>query len=182
MNYECCVCGNVWGTNMDSPECPQCHSTFIKEIDLKAKLGINPKQLLGNNKIPSSTVSQLVMMEVGVAMLEGALKYGRHNYRANEGIVASVYYDATCRHLDTWYEGEDDDPDTRISHLSKAIASITVLRDAMLLGTFIDDRPPRINNLALFRKELEERVKEMRVKHNPPAKPITEVEHGDVKI
>ena len=40
----------------------------------------NPKDALGILKVPASTLSAPVTAEVGVAMFEGALKYGRHNY------------------------------------------------------------------------------------------------------
>lgn len=102
----------------------------------------NPKDAIGVRKAPMSTVSALVLAEVGVAMLEGAAKYGRHNYRET-GAQASVYYDATMRHLMAWWEGEDVDPDSGMSHITKAIASLTVLRDTMIRGNFSDDRPPR---------------------------------------
>lgn len=102
----------------------------------------NPKDLIGVNKAPMSTVPANVMAELGVAMLEGASKYGRHNYRV-AGVRASVYYDATIRHLFAWWEGEDLDPDSGMSHITKAIASLTVLRDAMIQGMSTDDRPPR---------------------------------------
>jgi hypothetical protein len=102
----------------------------------------NPKDAVGVRKAPMSTVSCAVLVEVGVAMLEGAAKYGRHNYRAI-GVSASVYYDATMRHLMGWWEGEDLDPDSGLSHVTKAIASLVVLRDAMIQGKFSDDRPPR---------------------------------------
>lgn len=102
----------------------------------------NPKDVVGIRKAPMSTVSAAVMAEVGVAMLEGAAKYGRHNYRA-VGVRGSVYYDATLRHLMAWWEGEDTDPDSGMSHITKAIASLVVLRDAMIQGKFTDDRPPR---------------------------------------
>ncbi len=101
----------------------------------------NPKDMVGVKKAPMSTVSVPVMAEVGVAMLEGALKYGRHNYRV-VGVRASVYYDATMRHIGSWWEGEDIDPDSRLSHVTKAIASLVVLRDAMIRGKLEDDRPP----------------------------------------
>ena len=101
----------------------------------------NPKDLIGIRKAPFSTVSGAVIAEVGTAMLEGAAKYGRHNYRV-VGVRASVYYDATMRHLVGWWEGEDLDPDSGLSHVTKAIASLVVLRDAMLNGKCEDDRPP----------------------------------------
>lgn len=106
----------------------------------------NPKDVVGIRKAPMSTVSAPVIAELGVAMLEGAAKYGRHNYRA-VGVRASVYYDATMRHLMRWWEGEDNDPDSGLSHVTKAIASLAVLRDATLQGKLQDDRPPSSPNL-----------------------------------
>lgn len=102
----------------------------------------NPKDLLGMTKAPMSTVSAAVLAEVGVAMLEGALKYGRHNYRA-VGVRSSIYYDAAQRHINGWWEGEDIDPDSQLSHVTKAITTLVVLRDAMIQGMLTDDRPPR---------------------------------------
>ena len=102
----------------------------------------NPKDAVGVRKAPLSTVPAPVLLEIGLAMLEGARKYGRHNYRAT-GIGASVYYDAAMRHLTAWWEGEDLDPDSGLHHVVKALASLVVLRDAMRLENLEDDRPPR---------------------------------------
>lgn len=101
----------------------------------------NPKDSVGVRKRTSSCIPQTVLSEVGLGLLEGALKYGRHNYRVS-GVLASVYFDATDRHMKQWWEGEDIDPDSGISHISKAIASLVVLRDAMIQGMLTDDRPP----------------------------------------
>ncbi len=117
----------------------------------------NPKDRLGILKIPYSTISQPVLAEVGVAMLEGALKYGRHNYRAI-GVRASVYFDAVmARHMPAWWEGEDIDPDSGLHHITKAIAGLCVIRDAMIQGKFIDDRPPK--SPAGWQEALNEKVK-----------------------
>jgi hypothetical protein len=104
----------------------------------------NPKDAVGIKKVPMSTVPVPVMMEVGLAMLEGALNYGRHNYRET-GVRASVYYDATWRHLGAWWEGEDIDPKSQLSHITKAIACLTVLRDSMIRKNWKDDRPPQVD-------------------------------------
>ena len=101
----------------------------------------NPKDALGIRKVPFSTLSAPVLAEMAVGMLEGALKYGRHNYRVI-GVKASVYYDATKRHLEAWWEGEDIDPESGLPHLVKAMTSLMVLRDAQLRGKATDDRPP----------------------------------------
>lgn len=104
----------------------------------------NPKDIVGVRKAPMSTVSATVMAEVGVAMLEGAAKYGRHNYRA-VGVRASVYYDALMRHMFAWWDaGEDLDPDSGLSHITKAIAGLMVFRDAMINDKWVDDRPPKV--------------------------------------
>lgn len=113
---------------------PQC-------IPPETKLS-NPKDIVGVRKAPMSTVSAAVLAEIGVAMLEGASKYGRHNYRA-VGVRASVYYDATMRHVMDWWEGVDIDPDSGMHHITKAITSLVVLRDAMIQGKVEDDRPPK---------------------------------------
>lgn len=104
----------------------------------------NPKDSVGTRKVPMSTVPAGVLMEIGLGMLEGAVKYGRHNYRS-AGIRASVYYDAAMRHLMGWWEGEDLDPDSaaQLNHITKAITTLVVLRDAMMQDMMEDDRPPQ---------------------------------------
>lgn len=136
----------------------------------------NPKDAVGIKKPPSSTLPQNVMAEVGVAMLEGALKYGRHNYRVI-GVRASVYYDATRRHIDSWWEGEDIDQDSMLSHLSKAIASLVVLRDAMMHGMLNNDRPPK-SDVAGNRERLTRIVTELIDRYPAPKEAFVELAVG----
>lgn len=133
-----------------------------------ARKPTNPKDALGIGKVPSSVIPQPVLAEVGVGMLEGALKYGRHNYRAI-GVRGSVYYDATRRHLDLWWEGEDEDPDSGLSHITKAITSLVVLRDAMLRENWNDDRPPATKSG--WMNALNEKVKALLAKYPNPVAP-----------
>lgn len=102
----------------------------------------NPKDAVGIRKAPLSCVPMPVIAEMGAAMLEGAAKYGRHNWRG-VGVRGSVYFDATMRHLISYWEGEDIDPDSGLSHLTKALVSLAVWRDAQIQGKYEDDRPPR---------------------------------------
>jgi hypothetical protein len=101
----------------------------------------NPKDAIGIRKAPLSALPIRVLWRVGLAMLEGAVKYGRHNYRA-AGVRASVYFDAGMRHFLQWWEGEDIDRDSGVNHIDKLIADLMVLRDSMLQGNWVDDRPP----------------------------------------
>ena len=44
-----------------------------------------------------------------------------------------------------WWEGEDVDPDSGLSHITKAIATLVVLRDSQINLNVDDDRPIRPN-------------------------------------
>lgn len=122
----------------------------------------NPKDIAAIAKVPQSVVPRQVLSEVAVALSEGAWKYGRHNYRKT-GVLASVYYDATMRHLDDWWEGTDIDTLSGLSHITKAIASLFVMRDAMIQEMFTDDRPPKVieNHIERSNKQMEELFKRM---------------------
>ena len=128
----------------------------------------NPKDAVGVDKVGMSVIPAGVLMEVALGMQEGALKYGRHNYRA-VGVRASVYYDATMRHLTDWWEGTDIDPDSGLSHVTKAIASLMVLRDCMLRENVEDDRPPRMPKGWLT--ALNTKAAALRVKYKSHPKP-----------
>lgn len=120
----------------------------------------NPKDSVGIRKWRQfTTVPMTVMVEVGAALLEGARKYGRHNYRA-AGVRSSVYVDAAMGHIMQYWEGEDNDPDSGLSHVTKAIASLVVLRDAMIQDMLADDRPPKAD-LDAFRKRMQGTIDEM---------------------
>ena len=133
----------------------------------------NPKDVQGIKKASFACVPMPVLGELGLAMLEGSLKYGRHNYRS-AGVRAEVYVDAAFRHLTAWWEGEDNDPDVRgaqLSHLVKAMACLTVLRDAMIQGKLNDDRPPR--SPAGWMQALNEQANAMRAAYPEPKAPFT---------
>lgn len=72
-------------------------------------------------------------------MLDGALKYGRANFRA-VGVKASIYIDALKRHTNAYFEGEERDPDSGLPHLAHALACIAILIDAEAAGKLTDDR------------------------------------------
>ena len=127
----------------------------------------NPKDIIGMKKAPISTLSCPVLFEMGLGMLEGARKYGRHNYRVM-GVSATVYYDAAVGHLMDWFEGEDIDSDSGLSHVTKAMTALLVLRDSMLMGNWIDDRPLRNPN-KLYKKSFNSKAKEIIEKWQSPA-------------
>lgn len=115
----------------------------------------NPKDSIGKTKWRQYTaVPSTVTWALGIAMLEGARKYGRHNYRVAP-VEASAYIDAAKGHIDQWWEGENMDADSKLNHLVKAMASLAVLYDAIVMDTAVDDRPPRID-LDKYRDRMQE--------------------------
>lgn len=130
----------------------------------------NPKDAIGVLKVPFSVVPWRVIGEIALGLLEGALKYGRHNYRVS-GVRASVYFDAAQRHMTDYWEGTDIDPVSGLHHITKALSSLIVLRDAMLNNMCTDDRPPRL--AAGWIDELNAQAKVLIEKYPQPARAFT---------
>lgn len=108
----------------------------MKESELKLT---NPKDMIGSDKLPLHLWPETATLCGCLALLDGALKYGRANWRV-AGVRASIYNDACRRHLNKWFEGEDTDPDSGLPHLSHALACIAILIDAGAAGKLNDDR------------------------------------------
>lgn len=140
----------------------------VEEKSVKASTTkeTNPKDAVGVTKAPLSVLPMQVVYEAALGMYEGALKYGAFNYRL-AGVRASVYYDAVERHLNQWWEGEDIDPDSGLNHITKAITTLMVMRDAMLNEKFTDDRPPKILNQDWMRN-YNDKVKQLQAKYPDP--------------
>tara|TARA_R110000765_G_scaffold219994_2_gene323999 strand:+ start:1388 stop:1915 length:528 start_codon:yes stop_codon:yes gene_type:complete len=138
----------------------------------------NPKDSVGIKKPRFYTgLPMNVLRRVTIAFLEGALKYGRHNYRV-VGVRASVYVDAAQGHLLDYWEGQDIDPDSGLHHIDKAIASLFVLRDAQLRSMCTDDRPPK-SNVEDDKAEMQIIVDALFKKY---PNPVTAYIEGDVKL
>ena len=132
----------------------------------------NPKDALGVKKVPLHCIPCQPLYELGLAMMEGSRKYGTHNYRSI-GVRASVYYDAAMRHLMAWWEGEDIDSDSGLYHVIKTVACLIVLRDAMLIGKYEDDRPIK-HDKGLNLDELNKAAGVILEKYPECANPFTE--------
>ncbi len=128
----------------------------------------NPKAAIGSGKVPMHLWPKTATVLGAMGLLDGALKYGRSNWRA-VGIRASIYYDAIDRHMSAWFEGEDIDPDSGLPHLAHALASLAIIVDAIAGDRFRDDRMyhggyrPLIDNLTPDVA----RLKKKHAKHDP---------------
>ena len=122
----------------------------------------NPKDAIGVTKLPLSLVPPTAIAVACLAHLDGALKYGKWNWR-KAGVRASVYLDALRRHISKWEDGDEEDPDG-VLHLGHALACINILVDAQACGKLIDDRPPRAN-IEKFFADLTPWVGKLKAKH-----------------
>ena len=102
----------------------------------------NPKDAVGQGKLPLDLIPDTAAIEESLAFLEGALKYGAFNYRV-AGVRASIYVAALRRHVNKWVNGEERDPHTGVHHLGSARACLGIIMDAQAMGKLTDDRPPR---------------------------------------
>lgn len=99
----------------------------------------NPKDAIGSDKLPLHLWPQTATALGCLGMLDGALKYGRSNFRI-VGVRSSIYFDACNRHLSKWFEGEDNDPDSGLPHMAHALSCLAILVDAQAAGKLNDDR------------------------------------------
>jgi hypothetical protein len=123
----------------------------------------NPKDIIGSGKLPLELVPDTAAVYMATSFLEGALKYGRFNWRI-AGVRASIYVAAARRHLDKWWNGEDFDTQiefdpetgeevdvgTGVHHLASVMACCAIMLDAKLVGKLTDDRPPSADMASLI--------------------------------
>ena len=95
---------------------------------------------MGAKKPPLHLIPSAAEITESLALAHGAKKYGAFNWRWKR-IKASIYIAAARRHLMQWFDGEDKDAESGVSHLAHARACLGILIDAIALERMIDDRP-----------------------------------------
>lgn len=134
----------------------------------------NPKDVIGVKKVPVSVIPSPAILELGLALMAGARKYGRHNYRVAK-VRFSVYYDAAMRHLMAAWEGEELDPESGLPHLAHVMACMAILIDARSGNFLVDDRPPSIHTEGWV-QELNEEAARLIELYPDAAAPVTRKE------
>lgn len=109
----------------------------LKNDQSKPDLSLNPR---------------IALEEMAHAFMLGEKKYGRYNYC--KGMEASRLTAAAIRHITTWFDGEDLDPETGHSHLGNALACLAMILRQKELGTlkdnrFIQEQPKQLYNILL---------------------------------
>ena len=76
--------------------------------------------------------------EIVKVYMFGCKKYSRNNWR--KGSAWSEWYAAVLRHLTSWIDGEDKDPESGLSHLAHAAWGIITLLWFSIHRSEFDDR------------------------------------------
>lgn len=155
---------------------------------------INPKDAIGAGKLPMHLVPTAVTRYAALAFAEGALKYGKYNWRV-AGVRMSIYLDAMHRHLAKLQDGEWADGDslelsdsegnpqgTGVPHLASIIACAGIILDAWECAKLTDDRPP-VNGVASANMDMGQKhiahLKQMFAGYSPHQHVITDARAKD---
>lgn len=94
-------------------------------------------------KTPYALVPTEALAEIAEVFGFGAAKYGMNNWRKDLSETEwSRTYSSIQRHLNAFWQGEDQDPESGFSHLAHAATQIMILMTAVktLGDTDMDDR------------------------------------------
>lgn len=114
-------------------------------------------------KADLSLIPAVAEEAVARAMMYGEKKYGRYNYC--KGHEASQLIAAAKRHLSNWMEGEENDPESGVSHLGHAMANCLMILHQQQLGTLRDNRHATTQKAQVIRMEPQVVSKEPQIAH-----------------
>jgi hypothetical protein len=94
-----------------------------------------------NGKAPLHLIPPEVLVEISEIFGFGAAKYGENNWRDDGGTTNfGRTYSSIQRHLNSFWQGEDLDPESSKSHLIHAITQLIILRVHQMEHPESDDR------------------------------------------
>jgi len=89
-------------------------------------------------KVRMDLLSPIALEEIAKVMTYGAKKYGDHNWRG--GLLWSRVFGALMRHAWAYWQGENKDPETGISHLAHCGCCLMFLLEYTITHPELDDR------------------------------------------
>jgi len=149
----CCSCGPLGAAVNHDKDCPLSAPLAQPVFTGTITKPTNPKDAVGAGKLSMHLVPTAVMRYAALGFTEGALKYGKYNWR-RAGVRISIYLDAIYRHMARLQEGEWCDGDmlgldaegelqgTLVPHLASIICCAGIILDAWECDKLTDDRPP----------------------------------------
>mgnify|MGYP001074572079 CR=1 FL=1 len=94
-----------------------------------------------NDKAPLALIPSETLTQIAHVFGFGAKKYAVNNWRKDaDSTEWSRTYSSIQRHLNSFWQGEDIDPDSGLSHLAHAATQIMILMIQQEEGKNMDDR------------------------------------------
>ena len=121
----------------DTDIIPKEYKLYVGQVQVRADAG----NKFDGKKNRLDLVHPVFTQSLGWVMTHGAKKYGDWNWY--KGLAWSRVYGALQRHLHAWYEGEDIDDESNLSHLAHAAACLMFLLVYQHDGVGTDDRPAK---------------------------------------
>lgn len=119
--------------------CEKCMSVYNTQMHVCPTPTKREALKFDNDKPDYSLLPKAALDETCRALTFGAdNKYGRHNWRA--GLEYSRIYAAAMRHMTAFNEGEDNDPESGLSHIAHALCCLMFLMSYIKEGNGQDDR------------------------------------------
>lgn len=94
-----------------------------------------------SGKLPIHLVPVSAITGIAETLRYGAQKYEERNWES--GFPYSIPYACAQRHLLAWWNGEEVDQESGLSHLKHALANIAMLIEFLETYPKGDDRPTR---------------------------------------
>ena len=89
-------------------------------------------------KLKWSLVSFKALMPMVEVLMHGAEKYAPHNWQ--KGLNYTEICESMQRHLYAFLEGEDDDPESKLSHVGHILCNAMFLSYMFMFKPEMDDR------------------------------------------
>lgn len=135
---KCYLCGHEGHTEV---ECKLNHPIPNRLLGLgesrtaPAKSGARKAD---SGKLPMSLLDRFALESIAGVLAFGAQKYAAHNWR--QGLATSRLLDAALRHTMAYADGEDNDPESGLSHLAHAACCLMFLMRTARDKPELDDR------------------------------------------
>lgn len=109
------------------------------------KYSVNVKKEMARkddqDKIRMELIQPVLFEEVGKVLTFGAKKYEAFNWMKGNGLDSMRIYGSIQRHLNSWRDGEDNDKESGLLHLSHAACELMFLLQFQVKGGSTDTRP-----------------------------------------
>ena len=106
--------------------------------DYEKRITTQKAKKFDNGKADLSLLPESALKQAAYAFMYGAEKYGRYNYL--NGIEVSRLIAAALRHINSYNEGNEIDPESGAKHLGHAIANLSMIIELAEKGKLIDNR------------------------------------------